>query len=166
MAITKEKKVDILKKLKDKVLKAKTIVFVNFHKMPVALATDVRKNLNGQDVGYVVAKKTLIGLAFKDTAITGELPALDGEIAIAYGDDQIAPAKSIYEFQKKNAEMIKIVGGVFEGKFMDQASMMTIATIPPREILYGQFVNIINSPIQGFVMALDQIAKKREEVVA
>ena len=162
MAISKEKKSEILKKLKDKVVNANTVVFVNFHKLPVALATEIRKKLTGDSIGYMVAKKTLIGMAFKDSKIEGDMPALDGEIALAYGEDQIAPAKSVYDFQKKNAEVISIVGGVFEGKYMDQKSMMAVATIPPKEILYGQFVNIINSPIQGFVMALDQIAKKKE----
>lgn len=162
MAITKDKKSEILNKLKDKVLKAETIVFVNFHKLPVAQTTELRKNLTSQNVHYMVAKKTLIGRAFKEAGIAGEMPVLDGEVAMAYGDDQILPAKLVYEFQKKNAELIKIIGGVFEGKYMDQPSMMSVATIPGREILYGQFVNIINSPIQGFVMALDQIAKKKE----
>jgi ribosomal protein L10 len=58
--------------------------------------------------------------------------------------------------------LLKIIGGVFGGKFVDGKTMLGIATIPSREILLGQFVNIINSPIQGLVMALDQIAKKHE----
>ena len=39
--------------------------------------------------------------------------------------------------------------------------MTAIATIPSQKTLQGMFVNVINSPIQGFVMALDQIAKKK-----
>lgn len=101
--------------------------------------------------------------------IEGEMPALEGEIAIAYsqsadeaGDDQLAPAKGVYDFAKKNPELLKIVGGVFEGKYMDAKEMMSVATIPGREVLLGMLVNVINSPIQGLVMALDAIAKKQE----
>jgi hypothetical protein len=39
--------------------------------------------------------------------------------------------------------------------------MVAIATIPPIGVLRGMFVNVINSPRQGFVMALDQIAKQK-----
>ncbi len=39
--------------------------------------------------------------------------------------------------------------------------MTAIATIPPVPVLRGMFVNVLNSPIQGFVIALDQIAQKK-----
>ncbi len=164
MAISKQKKTDIVKKVKEDLSKAKTIVFVNFHGLPVVTTTAMRKSLRDKNVGYVVAKKTLIGLAFKDMAVEGQMPELPGEIALAYSEDMLEPAKGVYEYQKKNAEMVRIVGGVFLGKFVDALKMMSIATIPPREVLYGQFVNLINSPIQGLVMALDAIARKKEVI--
>jgi ribosomal protein L10 len=37
---------------------------------------------------------------------------------------------------------------------------LALAKIPSREVLLGQFVNVINSPIQGLVIALDAIAKQ------
>ena len=162
MAITKDKKVEILGKLKAAALEANTMVFVNFHAVPVVLATEIRKTLRESGVKFFVAKKTLIKKAFGEKGFSGEMPDLPGEIAVAYGDDQIAPAKGVYDYQKKNAELLKIVGGVFENKFMNAAEMMNIATIPGREVLYGMFVNVINSPIQGLVIALDAIAKKKE----
>ncbi|MCX6713387.1 MAG: 50S ribosomal protein L10 [Candidatus Vogelbacteria bacterium] len=164
MAINKEKKVEILGKLNEAVGSANTLVFVNFHAVPVVLATEIRKTLRDNGVKYFVAKKTLIKKAFGEKGFGGELPELPGEIAVAYGDDQIAPAKGVYEYAKKNPDLLKIVGGVFENKFMNAAEMMNIATIPSRETLYGMFVNVINSPIQGLVIALDAIARKREAV--
>ncbi len=164
MAISKQKKADIVKKVKEGLSQAKTIVFVNFHGLPVSTTTEMRKSLREKNVGYVVAKKSLIGLAFKGLSVEGQMPELPGEIALAYGEDLLDPAKGVYEYQKKNAELVKIVGGVFEGRFVDAPKMMSIAMIPPRGVLYGQFVNLINSPIQGFVMALDQIANKQEAV--
>lgn len=164
MAINKEKKVEILGKLQQAVDSASTLVFVNFHAVPVTLATEIRQTLRNNGVKYFVAKKTLIKKAFGEKGFAGELPDLPGEIAVAYGDDQIAPAKGIYDYQKKNAELVKIVGGVFENRFMNATEMLNIATIPGRETLYGMFVNVINSPIQGLVIALDAIAKKREAI--
>lgn len=165
MAISRDKKVEILGKLKTATEKANTMVFVNFHAVPVVLATEIRKSLRDNGVGYFVAKKTLIKKAFGEKGFGGSIPDLPGEIAVAYGADQIAPAKGIYDYQKKNPDLLKIVGGVFEGNFVDAQMMTSIAAIPPREILYGMFVNIINSPIQGLVLALDAIAKKKEVVV-
>lgn len=162
MAITKEKKVKIVEKLKGEVASAPASVFVNFHGLSVALATELRKKLRGEKVGLMVAKKTLIRRAFADKKIAGEMPELAGEVAIAYGEDAIAPARGVYEFEKANKDLVKILGGVFEGKYLDAALMTEIASIPGREVLLGKLVNILNSPIQRFVMVLDQISKTKQ----
>ena len=72
-----------------------------------------------------------------------------------------AAARGIFEAGKKHKESLSIVGGVFENAFLDAKSMVAIATIPPVPVLRGMFVNVINSPIQGFVIALNQIAEKK-----
>ncbi len=160
MAITKQKKSEIISKLKDVAKTAKSLVFVNFHGLPVEINTEMRRTLRANGIGLTVAKKTLMRKAFGEAGFTGELSDLPGEIAVAYGADDLAPVREVYAYQKKTPDFLKIVGGVFEGSYADQSKMMALATIPSREILYGQFVNVINSPIQGLVMALDQIAKK------
>jgi len=53
---------------------------------------------------------------------------------------------------------MSIIGGVFEGKYMNKEEMLGIATIPPLQTLRGMFVNLINSPIGRFAVALNQIA--------
>jgi large subunit ribosomal protein L10 len=171
MAITKEKKVEIISKVEDIIKKGKSLVFVNFHGLTVAGVSELRRLLREKGMGYYVAKKTLIRKAFSNSNIEGEMPELDGEVAIAYqsdslagSEDVLAPIKEVYDFHKKNTEVTKIIGGVFEGSFAPAEKMLTLAKIPAREVLYAQFLNVINSPIQGLVIGLDAIAKKKEEV--
>jgi len=163
MAISKDKKVAIVEKVTGAVSGASSVVFVNFHGLSVADTTNLRKKLTGEGIGYTVAKKTLIGRVLDAAGITGEKPVLKGEVALAYGTDLIAPARGVYEFQKKHKKNISIIGGIFEGAYKNQEEMTVIASIPSLQVLRGQFVNLINSPIQGFVMVLDQIAEKRAE---
>jgi large subunit ribosomal protein L10 len=162
MAINKAKKIDILNRLQNEVVKAKTIVLVNFHGLPVAESTKLRQALRAQMVKFFVAKKTLINKAFTDAGFTGEVPALDGEVAVAYGDDQLVVPKGVYEYEKKTNGLVKILGGVLDGAYANQQTMLTLAQIPPREVLLGQFLNLINSPLQGLAMALNEIAKKKD----
>ncbi|MDD5050892.1 MAG: 50S ribosomal protein L10 [Candidatus Pacebacteria bacterium] len=161
MPITKAKKKEILTKLEKSVKDSQSLVFVNFHGMTVANVTELRKKLTKEGIGYTVAKKTLMRKALETAGIAGELPVLNGEVAIAYGADAIAPAREILVFQKKFDKKLSMLGGVFEKRYMNQSEIMGIATIPGREQLLGMFVNVINSPIQGFVVALDAIAKKK-----
>ena len=160
MAITKEKKQTILAKLDGVKNDSESIVFVKFNGMTVADTTTMRSDLREEGVGYFVAKKTLMKRSF-DGAFEGEMPTLDGEIAVAYSNDAITPAHKIKEFASKHKENISIAGGVFQGVYKNADEMTEIASIPPLPVLRGMFVNVINSPIQGLVLGLNAIAGKK-----
>lgn len=167
MALTREKKEEVVEKVKNITKNAQSITFVNFKGLGVEKANQVRQKLKDEDVGYLVAKKSLIKRAFNEVGVSGEMPSLEGEIAIAYSNDDLtAPAREVYQFQKKEAGILSIVGGIFDGSFMNMEQMTEVASIPPKIVLRGQFVNLINSPIQGFVIALDKIAEKKEKISA
>lgn len=164
MAITKQKKTEIVSKLKDIFAKSSSIAFVQFHKLTVLNAQILRRKLREAGAGYFVAKKTLIQKSLEGSATHGALPALDGEVAVAYlerGDDLTAPAREIFGLEKKFEKAIKLIGGIFEGKFIGPQDALSLALIPPRQTLYAQFANLVNSPIQRFATVLDSIAKKK-----
>ncbi len=160
MAITKEKKRHIVAKLTDAFKEATSVAFVGFSKLTVKDASALRKELSSADVRYYVAKKTLIRKALEGSGYKGEVPALPGEVAVAWTtNDVTAPARGVYTFGKKLKGALTLLGGVFEGSFTDMAKMEAIATIPPMPVLRGMFVNLINSPRQRFAVALGEIAK-------
>tara|TARA_B100000508_G_scaffold53461_1_gene41405 strand:+ start:1082 stop:1570 length:489 start_codon:yes stop_codon:yes gene_type:complete len=161
MAITKEKKQEILAKLDGVKTDSDSIVFVKFNGMTVNDTTAMRAQLREAGVGYFVAKKTLMKRAF-DGVFEGNMPELEGEIALAYSEDAIAPAQNIKEYAGKFKDNISIVGGVFQGVYKDASEMTEIASIPPLPVLRGMFVNVINSPIQGLVLGLNAIADKKQ----
>ncbi len=161
MAVSKQKKGEIFSKLQKIVKDSPAVVFINFHALPVVDSSNIRKTLRAKGVGYTVAKKTLTRKALAEGGITGTMPDMPGELGIVYGQDPIEGARGVYEFQKKFDKKIQIVGGVFEGRFMNQAEMLVISQIPGLKTLQAQFVNLINSPIQGLVIGLKAIADKK-----
>ncbi len=162
MAISKEKKGEILSSLQKIVKDSVSIVFINFHSLPVVESTTIRKALREKGIGYTVAKKSLTRKALTEGGISGELPELPGELGIVYGTDSIEPAREIFGFQNKLDKKIQIVGGVFEGKFMTREEMLVISQIPSLQTLRAQFVNLINSPIQRLVIGLNAIAEQKQ----
>lgn len=160
MAITKAKKQTILTKLDGIKSSSDSIVFVSFKGMEGNDVTNMRTKLRAEGVGYFVAKKTLIARAFGET-FTGEMPTLDGEIALAYSADPMAPAQNIKTFTGDFKDKLAIAGGVFQGVYKNKEEMTEIASIPGLQVLRGMFVNVINSPIQGLAVALGQIAEKK-----
>ena len=162
MAISKDKKREIVAKLTDAFKEASSIAFVGFTKFTVADASKMRRELSAVGVRYFVAKKTLILRALKEGGYTGTVPELPGEVAVAWtSDDVTAPARGVYAYGKKLKGVLSLLGGVLEGAFLDAEKMTEVATIPPMIVLRGMFVNVINSPIQGLVIALDKIREKK-----
>lgn len=159
MAISKEKKRAVLEKLAAALAEATSVAFVGFSKLSVADASKLRRELKAVGVRYFVAKKTLMRLALNERGYRGQAPELPGEVALAWtsGEDTTAPARGVHVFGKKLKGALTLLGGVFEGSFADAGKMAAIAAIPGAPQLRGMFVNVINAPIQGLVIALDQI---------
>ena len=164
MAISRDKKVQILGKIKKAVTDSQSVVFVNFQGLNVAKANELRRALQSNDISYTVAKKSLIKKALDESKISGTRPDLDGEIALAYGEDLLSPAKGIYDFGKEVSQL-KIAGGIFDGGYMDKEAMIDIAQIPSREGLYSQLLYMIKWPIQGLAVTLDAIAEEKAKSV-
>ena len=159
--LQKSKKEEIIKGLEKTIKGSSSVVFVNFHGMKVSDETILRRELRNQGVDYKISRKTLLKRALLKKA-EGEMPELSGEVAIACSKDDTASSREIYNFQKTHKGILDILGGIFEGKFIGKEKMMEIAMIPSREVLYAQFVNLINSPIQRFAVVLDQIANAKQ----
>lgn len=161
MALKKEKKVDIVSGLEKSLKGTKSVVFVKFDKLKVADVNALRRNLQKEGIGYVVSKKTLLKRALAGEKIEGEMPELAGQVAIAYGSDLLAPAREVFAFHKTHKDNISIVGGVFEGKYMNAVDMISIANIPPREVLLAQIAYLLKSPIQRLAIGINAVAQQK-----
>ncbi len=164
MAKTKQQKVEMVGEVTSALKGAISAVFVGFTKLSVANETAMRRALRDEKVGYTVVKKTLARRALESLGHDAGSVVLDGQVAVAYGngDDSTAPARLVYDFGKKLAGSVVILGGIFEGKLVGKAGMEEIATIPSLDVLRGMFANVINSPRARFAIALSEVAKTRQ----
>ncbi len=161
MAIKKDKKREIVSSFAEILSSAQSVVFVKFDKLTVKEAQALRRQLRASGVGYKVGKKTLLNRALDEHGFRVDLPGLPGEIAVAYGTDPLAPAREVYDFQKGHKDQIAIVGGIFEGSYKDQTTMLSLATIPSREVLLSQIAFLLKSPMQRLAIAVNEVAKQK-----
>ncbi len=162
MALSKDKKKVLSSELDTIFKNSKGVVFVGFKGLKVNNATAMRKEFRAAGVDYLVAKKTLMNRALDAANFTGVKPEMMGEVAVAYAAENLGPAREVGGFLKKNKGALSVLGGVFEGKYITKEEVITYASIPDKKTLYAQIVNLFNSPIQGFVMAASEIAKKKQ----
>lgn len=155
MAITRAKKEEIIDEVSKLIQEAKLVVFVNFRGFSIADQGKLRKALRSSGSKYRVVKKTLLYRVLGESGIGGDAPELSGEIALACGSNDIfSTAGEMYAFQKQSLGTLTIMGGIFQGSYIDAFSVVTLATIPSREVLYGRLVGTLSAPVSGFVRTL------------
>ena len=160
MSKTKEQKKEQIEKL-EQISKNKSIVFVHFKNITGNETVEMRKVLKKEGVGYLVPKKTLLNKVFSSSSFKGDAPEIEGEIAIAYGEDLLSPSRLIKESKKKFEDKLDIVGGVFDSVYKNKEEMNIIASIPEVDTLYAQFMAVTMSPIQKFTVVLNEYAKTK-----
>lgn len=164
MALTKEQKTKQVNDIKAKISNQKSMVFVDFAKVPSKDMFALRKTLKESGCNMKIAKKTLVRIAFGQSNISfwNKIKAVvPGQLALVLGiEDEIAPARIANTFAKTH-ETFKILGGIFENRFIAKEKVLELAAIPPRNELLGRLVGSIYSPVSSFVRALDQISKKQ-----
>jgi len=155
MAITKQKKEEILKDLKDKFSSVKIIVFVDYSGLDTKSLEDVRNGMRNEGVDFKVVKKTLLNLAIKDRGIKGDIDSLEGQIAATFGyEDEASAAKVAYRFSQ-TYENFKILLGILDDEFVDVDKIVALAELPSREALLARYVGSIRAPISGLVNVME-----------
>lgn len=155
MALSREKKQNILKDLADKFSRAKAAILVDFNKLSVAKTMELRRLLKQIGAEYKVSKKTLINRVLKSGDYKGvNLDNLKTQVGVVFSyDDPVPAANSLYKFSRLN-EALKILGGFLGLDWQDKERIVALAKLPSREILLGQVVGAIAAPLSGLVNAL------------
>ncbi|MDD2533184.1 MAG: 50S ribosomal protein L10 [Eubacteriales bacterium] len=157
-----EEKAKIVADLSTDFKTAQAMVFVEYRGLTVAQDTAMRAEMRKAGVTYQVIKNTLSGRALDAIGIAGLEDVLKGPTAIAYSKDEMtAPAKVVKTFADKH-DVMKIKGGVIEGKAISADDVKVIASIPSKDVLYGQIVYTLLAPITGLAVALNAIVEKGE----
>ncbi len=155
MAKTRQKKDQIVKDLTDRITKAKSLVFVNFDGLKVKEVEELRRNFRAEKIDYLVAKKTLMKIAFKAAGFNDvDVKTFEKEVGTVIGyDDEVAPARLVEKFAKDH-EALKSIGGILEGRLVSHEKIVALSKLPSREELLAKLVGSIKAPVSGFVNVL------------
>jgi large subunit ribosomal protein L10 len=152
--------------LKGTFTSAKSAVVLGFKGLKVDKDTTFRKNIRDSKAQYRVSKNTMLRLAVKETAFEGLSEHFKGATAVATTEfDVVAMAKAVHNFLKDNPGA-ELKGAILDGKAVTAGEFKIIAELPPREILIGKLLYLMQYPISGLAVALEAIRKQKEEGAA
>jgi len=159
--ITKQKKEQIIKELSNDISKVEFFAVVNFDGLNVENMRKLRRSLREISADLKVAKKTLIDVAIKEAGQEMKTRSFKGEVALALnrGEDDIAMAKILFDFSKKNTAL-KLLGGVLDGEVISGEQVIALAKLPSREQLLSKLLWTLNAPMSGLASVLSGNSRK------
>ena len=158
-----EKNKEIVSGLKEKLSRAKSILFTDYLGIKSGDANLLRQKMKENDAEMVVAKNTLLKVAMSDQKNSGMTRAekdLDGSTAavISYSDP-INAIKAFFDFTK-TMEYPKVKSAVIDTDYFDADQVQVIKTIPTKQELLTRLVVNIKSPLNGFAKVLNGVQTK------
>ena len=152
---------------------SQAVFAVDYRGISVPQAAELRAKLREADASFRVVKNSLTERAADQTGAEQLKPLLAGPTALTFvrGDAALA-AKAIADYARLT-QLLPFKGGLLDGAPVDADQIRAISRLPSREVLYGQLVGVVASPISGLVrtlnalvsglaIALGQIREKKE----
>jgi len=159
-AILKQKQL-VVDEVKDRIQNANTIVLFDYRGLTDAESKELRIKLRESNSDYKVYKNTLMARAFNDLGIDMN-EELNGPSAFAFGDDQVAPIKTLSDFAKDHPALVLKVG-IVDGEKADQAKLAEYATLPSREGLLTMLAGGMMGIARDLSICLDLYSQQKEE---
>jgi large subunit ribosomal protein L10 len=148
-------KITAVEALTDKVKRAKLAIVTDYRGMTVRELAALRRQLRQHHVDYTVAKNTLLRIAAQNAAVEVADTLLAGPTAVAFCyEDIVQPAKALQDFARTN-RMLRVRGGVLDGRPVSAEDVTRLATLPPVDQLRAEVVGAVGGALSQFVGVLN-----------
>jgi large subunit ribosomal protein L10 len=152
--MNREEKSATIQEIAAQIEASEAIFAVDYRGISVSQAADLRSKLREADASFRVVKNRLTKLAADQAGEARLAELLQGPTALTFvRGDTAAAAKAISTFSKEH-EVLTFKGGFMESLTLDEEQFKSIARLPAREVLIGQFAGVVASPLTGLVRGL------------
>lgn len=157
MALSKQKKAEVVSQVSQLLEQSKMTVFAKYAGTSVKSMQQLRTDSRSNGTVVKVVKNRLFKQAIADNNKLKDLDVsgLHGQLLYAFNaEDEVAPAQNLAVFAKLEPQ-IEFVGGINgEGQLLSADDIKALASLPAKQQLRAQLVGTINAPISGFVNVL------------
>jgi len=152
--MNREEKSATIQEIAAQIEASEAIFAVDYRGISVPQAAELRAKLREADATFRIVKNRLTKLAADKAGEARLAELLEGPTALAFvRGDTAQAAKAITTFNKEH-EVLTYKGGFMAETVLDEDGFKSIARLPGRDVLNGQFAGIVASPLTGLVRGL------------
>jgi large subunit ribosomal protein L10 len=152
----KSEKTALVEDLSSSFGRASIALVSEYRGMTAAESTEMRKRLRAVRGEMRIAKNTLVRHAIKGSKFEALDSSLGGQISLILSyEDPVVLAKTFTSFGPLG-DKLKLRGAVLDGKALTPAEVQALATLPSREVVFGQLLGLLNAPATQLVRLLNE----------
>ena len=167
--MNRTEKAELIETLQSTFGAATSVVVTHQTGMTVAESSELRRKMREAGATFKVTKNRVTKLALQGTPFEDLAEFFTGPTAVSTSSDEIAAAKTIFEFTKTN-DKVSIVGGGLDGKILSKEEVFALAKLPSLDELRGKIVGLLQAPackVAGVIAApaggLARVVKARSD---
>jgi len=156
--LTKGQKKKIITNETSSLKNSRSVVFIDFTKVKAGELNSFRKTIREAGGELKVVKKKLLRVAMSEAGIDFNPEIFESQVGTIFSDNEIfVMAGPTHKFS-----VAKILGGYdMDGKrFVPAEEVVMLGKLPSREVLLGQLVGMLASPIRSLMFVLKERASK------
>ncbi|HJR81214.1 MAG TPA: 50S ribosomal protein L10 [Anaerolineales bacterium] len=159
MAITKERKEEVLTQYSDWLKKSQAVVLVEYTGVKMKDLDNIRAKIRESGGEFHVVKNTLVRRAFAENGM--EVPqdylVKSTALSIAFADPA-STAKALSDATKGN-NFVKVKGGFMGGQLLDAAQVKALAEMPPLPVVRAQLLGVLQAPASKLARTIAEPAR-------
>ncbi len=154
MAITKERKNELITNYSEWVKRSKALILTQYIGLTMKDIDTLRAKVRENGGEFHIIKNTLAKLAFEQAGLPVRQEQFEGSTAIVFAfADAPATVKAVTEFAK-GSEFLKIKGGYLEKQALTAEGVKALAALPPLPVVRGQLLGMLLAPASKLARTL------------
>lgn len=156
MAITKERKREILSEYAEWVKRSQALILAEYKGLPMAELDSLRSKMRDAGGEFHVIKNTLGRLAFEEAGLPLPDDYFEGSTAIGFAfSDAPAAAKTLMDYTR-TSEFLKIKGGYLGKQSMTASQVKDLADLPPLPVMRARLLGVLLAPASQLARTLNE----------
>src|SRR3954452_4686651 len=156
--MNRDQKAAVIDEVASQIEEAQAIFAVDYRGLTVRQAADLRGRLIEIDANLRVVKNTLTERAADKVEGAEVLKQfLEGPTAFTFvKGDPVLAAKALAQFRRES-QLPEFKGGWMDGRELSIEDIEALSKLPSLEVMHGQLVGMIASPLVGLVRSLNAL---------
>lgn len=157
MALSRDKKQEIIAELVELLSSSKMTVIANYEGVTVKEIQALRLSAEENGTVLKVVKNRLVKKAVEQVDALKEVDTSDLSNMLMYAfnsNDEVAAAQVLKQFAKSTGKMEFIGAFSSEGEYVSADDVRALADLPGKDLMIATLINTLNSPLQGVMSGL------------